>query len=305
MNVTVSNGETKFFVIPSADQLVTLVDFYQQITDKDGVVSYKQKEVIDAKKLHPYIASMTALNGIVSYLRNEGYVEKLNGLGGRGRGTTLQVSNLLENWDKVPTKESRNKGTRAKEELPRSPQERVVVEVLPQNITVKKEQKPVERQNNPKVMNKNDEILVTLNNSILDMITYLREMPSEMSGHLYNISNQLELTDPEIVNKLQADKEALAQKLAAVKIELSAEKQEKEKAIADLQKQLESASNKPIDTTMTELHAIAVLDEVDRILSVPGWTLLSNGPSYREKIKVILDEMIADLKEQSNQGETN
>lgn len=303
MNMTVSKGETKFFVIPSADQLVTLVDFYQKIADRKGIVSYKQKDVIDSKQLHPYIASMTAFNGIVSYLRAEGFVEKLNGLGGRGRGTVLQVSNLLENWDKVPTKESRNKGTRVKEEVPRNSQERVLVEVLAENVTIKKEGKTVERQDSPK--SKNDEILVTLNNSILDMITYLKEMPLEMSGHLYKISNQLELTDPEVVSKLQADKEALAQKLATVKIELSAEKQESGKIIADLKEQLEKASHKPIDITMTELHAIAVLDEVDRILSVPGWTLLSNGPSYREKIKVILDEMIADLKEQGSQGETN
>lgn len=118
----------------------------------------------------------------------------------------------------------------------------------------------------------NDELLKQIHNSISDMIGYLQTLPIEMGGHLKHLTEKLDAT-------------AFEQ-----------QKKQLETRISTLEFELEQAKKSHYSEHTIVRQNNLILDEVERMLTIPAWQLNKNKQHYRQSITEKLDRIMHELK---------
>jgi hypothetical protein len=296
----------KYEIVPTVEQVMALVEFYEKTAKRDGTVSITQKDMMEQRAITQHIRSASYLNGIITYLANEGFIKKLYH-GGKGRSATLDVSVLLDSWDKVKTRDvigyahPEDAAKATKKVDPANVEVSIIRNEEP--VVVETPEVEIPAVQPVSTTPKNSEVLAQLNSAMQDMIGYLQAMPAEMSGHLRAISNQLELTDENALQNLQDEISEWQNKYGNLQVRLEnetgrfqAEKKDLENEVQRLKSELEEASSKQnYNTHHIYRQRNSILDEVDRMLTVPSWTLRQNGANFRKTIESKLDEIMKEI----------
>jgi hypothetical protein len=299
----------KYEVVPTTDQLMAVVEYFEKNATSIGRVNFTQKQMFENPTVSEQVKSPSYLNGINTYLTNEGFIEKVQ-IGGRHNNSVWDVSKLLKDYDQVLTREKVGTIRPTREEDTGElilPQDKVEIEVVrtPQKEEVVAETVEEKAPEAPKAerATHNNEVMGQLKDAIDDMMGYLQALPAEMSGHLRGISNQLVLTDETQVAKLQEDYGKLQGEYGNFQVkhenvvnELKAQKKDLEEEVQRLKTELEEVSGKANYNT----HAIyrqrnLIMDEVDRMSNAPAWTIKQNKVNYRNSIETKLDTIMKEI----------
>lgn len=266
----------KYEIIPTTEQLMAVVEYFEKQADEAGNITFTQREMFEDPIVSAHYKSPSFLNGVNTYLTNEGYMDKIEVGTGRLK-SHWNVAKLLKEWDKVKTREVLGVARPARSKKKTVAPKDVAIEVA---IT---EPAPAPAADNP-----NTEVLAELRSTMEEMAGFLQKLPSEMGGHLSTISSKLDLVDSEALSKLQAENESL-------RAELAQKKEDFESEVQGLKTELEVVSSK----SNYSIHSIyrqcnSVLDDVNKMIEGPAWAVKTNGPQIRKEIK---DKLFAMMKE--------
>lgn len=129
----------------------------------------------------------------------------------------------------------------------------------------------------------NTEVLATLNDTMANMLQYLQALPNEMTAELKNISKDLTYVDHDVV------------------LELTKEKEDLKDEVSRLKEQLERASATP-DYSEHYIYRQRnlIIDEVQRILHAPAWSVKQNKEHYQQSVIEKLDNIMSHLNIKQN-----
>jgi hypothetical protein len=124
----------------------------------------------------------------------------------------------------------------------------------------------------------NKEVLTELNQTIGNMMQFLQALPNEMTAELKNISKDLTYADHNIV------------------LELTKEKEDLKDEVSRLKEQLERASATP-DYSEHYIYRQRnlIVDEVQRMLHAPAWSVKQNKEHYQKSVIEKLDNIMSHL----------
>lgn len=307
----------KYEVVPTLEQLMSIVEFFEKHATSVGRVNFTQRSMIESPIISAHFNSPSYLNGVNTYLTNEGFINKVE-IGSRHMNSVWDVSKLLTDWENVLTREEvgSSKPTRDKNErliLPKGVEVEVIrneekgIRTEEVNVILSKSEvapKKVLKYQAPEVSKPdNNEVMEQLKSAMNDMMGYLQNLPIEMGGHLRSISNQLDLTDETALIKLQKENKELQDKYGALQIKMEnetnrwdAQKKDLEEEVLSLSLQLEEANSKPdVNTHQIYRQRNYIMDEVDRMLNAPAWSFKQNGPNHRNTIESKLDSIMEEL----------
>lgn len=301
----------KYELVPTKEQLMAVVEFFRRTATATGRVNFTQRQMFEHPAVAQQFKSASYLNGVTTYLANEGFVTKVE-VGNRHLGSVWDVSKLIADYDQVITREILGIQKPQREEtgeliLP----ENVEIEIIRKEDKAPEEPKKVMKYIPPEVPKQNNQaVMEELREAISDMMGYLQALPTEMSSHLRHISNQLELTDEarmaklqEDYSKLQQEHAALTQKYGSFQIKhentiatIEAEKKDLEDEVRSLKTELEEVRGKAnYNTTHIYRQRNYIMDEVDRMTNAPAWTLKQNKNHYRTSIEDKLDAIMKEI----------
>lgn len=274
----------KYQVVPSKEQLIAVVEYFKQnMTDK-GRIHFTQRKMLEDKSIAKHFRSPSYLNGVNTYLANEGFIDKLD-IGSRHTKSVWDVSKLVSDWQQVLTREQ--VGTRPTPEKIQN----VKVEV----ISAKQEQKEA-----PQVQPVNNtETIKELKGQIGDLIGYLQALPAEIGTNLNRITNKLDLADPSATQRLNEEVkelQGLNEELKTSVENVQAEKKDLEDEVQRLKSQLEEVSGKNnINTHQIYRQRNLIMDEVDRLISSPSWQIRQNKVNLRNSVENKLDIIMSEI----------
>lgn len=277
-----SKTPTKYEIIPSQVQLEAVVKYFKTNANSKGRISFTQREMLEHPIIAPLFGSPSYLNGVLQFLAVEKFLEKIE-VGSRGLPSVWDVNKLLLHINQVPTKETEGR-TRPKRD---AQLEEVEVEVIPTKVEVKSPTPPATQS----IPAHNGQILEQIQSTMSDMLGYLQQLPTDMNAHLRHLSGQLELADPNAVTKLHATIE----KQQAEKESLEVEKENLQKEIEGLKAELEEANKGTYNKHHIYRQRNLILDEIDRMIASPAWTIRSNATKWRTSIESKLDEIMSEV----------
>jgi hypothetical protein len=307
--MTITKELGKYEVVPTLEQLMAVVEYYEDNATSSGRINFTQKQMLESPIISKHFKSPTYLQGINTYLSNEGFISKVE-IGNAKRNSVWDVSKLINKYDEVLTREKIGKIYPSREEETGElvvPKDHVEIEIVRNVDRAPKEEAPVVKTHTQEVVqssNKdNNTIMTELNSAINDMMGYLQNLPVEMNGHLRSISNQLQLTDETAMTKLQADYEKLQEKYGNLQVShdnivnhLSAEKKDLEDEVQRLVTELEEVSGKAnYNTNQIVRQRNNIMDEVDRMCNAPAWTIKQNKVNYRNSIETKLEAIMNEI----------
>ena len=273
---THSKEGTKYQIIPNREHLRAIVEYFTEFANPDGRIHFTQREMHESRIIGGRVGSHSFMNGVLSYLVDEGFITKIQS-GSAGYRSIWDVSLLLAAPEEVKTREVM--GGRSKPIRKDVPVSDVEIEVIKE-----------ETISAPEPSNNNGEVMVLLQRTMSDMVGYLQNIPTEMGVHLREIANKLEAsTDSHALSKLQD----VVEKLNAEAQSFKAEKKDLTDEVQRLKNELEEALSKPnynIDKIYRQRNSI--MDEIDRMLVAPAWTMKQNGMHIRNNIESKLDDIM-------------
>lgn len=275
----------KFELVPTVDQLMAVVEYFEKNVTDSGRVHFTQSKMIESPIINAHIKSASYVSGVTTYLANEGFIKKVE-IGSRHMQSVWDVSKLLNEWDKVRTRDVT--GTA-----------HIVRDNVEVEVVRKKEETPVAKGVSPN----NQVVLEQLKHAMDDMMGYLQSLPTEMSTHLRSISDQLELTDKDALDNLKEKYEKLEKDYEGLKghyepqiTDLQAQKKDLESEVRSLKTELEEVSSKVnYNTTSIYRQRNSIMDEVDRMITGPSWTIRQNGVNIRNSIEQKLDAIMKEI----------
>lgn len=297
----------KYEIIPSTAQLHAIKDYIEQNKDANGDIDFSTRMLFESSIVNPYFGSISYLNGVVTYLMNEDWLDR-KVMGHAGVPSSWNVNKFLSNIENITTREKagRSRPKREANEMKATVQPEV-------EVVRKSEETPAVSENNAAVMNE-------LKNAMSEMMGYLQNLPIEMGGHLNSIANKLEATDENIINNLRAE----IQSLKSEKIILENKQEEILKEVDGFMEEIDTLTNEKKDWEKKEMdltnevqrlntqleevgrnsnyskHAIyrqrnMIMDEVDRMINAPAWTMKQNSVAYRSSIESKLNEIMGEI----------
>lgn len=290
----------KYQTIPSRQQLTAVTNYFKEFANTKGRVHFTQKHMFEHPIVAAYIKSPSFLNSVLSYLTTQGHIERI-ATGSRGLPSVWDVSKLLEASEKIPTREElgRTKPLASEMYPVPVPPYSIEVEVIRNETTSAHTGEKTEHKIAPKPAEPiqstevdNSAVLSELNEAMSDMLGYLQNLPAEMSGHLRGISDKLQLTDGKAIEKLKSQIEHLEEE----KSSFEKEKMDLRKEVQRLSDELEEASSKyQYNTHQIYRQRNLIMDEVDRMISSPSWSIRQNAPALRKSIETKLDEIMKEI----------
>jgi hypothetical protein len=279
----------KYEVVPTLEQLMAVVEFFERHVTSMGRVNFTQRQMLESATIAPHFNSPSYLNGVNTYLFNEGYITKIS-TGRRSESSVWDVSKLLKDWKSILTREDLGASRPVRDD-----NERIIVpEDVEVEVSRNKEEPIVKSHGN------NSAVLSELKDAMADMMGYLQNLPIEMGGHLRSISSQLELTDEKALVKLQQDKAELQEKYGKLQIRFENETNQLKSTNEELKKEVESLRAELESKADFNAHAIyrqrnAIMDEVDRMCNAPAWTVKQNKNHYHVSIETKLNAIMAEI----------
>ena len=260
-----------FVVKPNEKIFVLIKEFFKHKSEKQkedgrdyGVIEFTYKDLSD---FHEDIPNTTSyISGIMNWLKAQGYIRQVR-RGTAGRPSVWDVNNIL-NDTPDPTVQSEEKKEEKPKRRRKAKRPKIRVEVG------KTEEKP------EKQPGKNQEILNQIHQDIQNMIGFLRQLPGEMIGHLEKLSGQLQKVDDGTYDELREENEELRQEIDRLK-----------KRIEYLMESANVTYNKHKIYRLRNM----ILDEFERVLVEPSWTLKKNSDYHRRFIQEKLDEIMDEL----------
>jgi hypothetical protein len=310
----------KYEIIPSSVQLNAIAEYFRKNQEKDGRIDFTIRMLFESPIAAPHFGSISYLNGVVTYLSNEGWLERLS-TGHAGNPSTYNAKSFLDNLPKVVTREKAGRARPIREEYEMKAAVQPEVEIvrkLTQEDTV--ETKPVQQTPTPAVTANNADVLRDLKGAMNDIIGYLQSFPAEMSGHLNSIAERIEVTDEKLVEKLRFQIKSLEQD----NIELQNKNDEIMKEVDGFMEEIDALTEekksweqKEMDLTEevqrlnTQLEEVGrnlnynkhhvyrqrnlIMDEVDRMINTPAWTMKQNSVNHRNTIESKLNEIMSEI----------
>src|SRR5437764_12200511 len=104
----------KYEIIPSTAQLHAIKDYLNKYKDADNTIGFTVRMMFEDPIVSPYFGSISYLNGVITYLSNEDWLERTQ-LGRQGNPSTWNVTKLLDNLEDITTREKAGR-TRPKRE---------------------------------------------------------------------------------------------------------------------------------------------------------------------------------------------
>jgi uncharacterized protein YoxC len=302
----------KYEIIPSTAQLHAIKDYIEKNKDAQGNIDFSTRMLFESDIVSPYFGSISYLNGVVTYLLNEDWLER-TALGHAGIPSSWNVNHFLSNIENILTREKAGR-TRPKREVTEvkaavEPE----VEIVRKPIIINSKETPAVSDNNASVM-------VELKNAMTEMVSYLQNLPIEMGGHLNSIANKLEATDENLIANLRAE-------ISSLQNEKAEWKNKQEEVLKDMDgfmEEIDTLTNekkdweqKEMDLTNevqrlnTQLEEVGrnnnyskhhiyrqrnmIMDEVDRMINSPAWTMKQNSVAYRNSIESKLNEIMGEI----------
>ena len=284
----------KYEVVPTLEQLMALVEYFQKYSEKDGNIYLTQKHMLKDPIITPYFGSSSYLNGVNSYLTNEGYINKIS-IGSRHQRTQWDVSRILNDWDNIPTREdvghsrptrdSNNQLVKTGVEVVRSNKEEPVAseEIIPEEVETPDTPSPEPKSES--TTQDNREVIHELKQTMSDMMGYLQNLPIEMGGHLQDVSNKLDLADANALTNLQKTNQ-----------DLEAQKKDLSEEVQRLKTELEEVGGK-VNYSKHQVYRQRnlIMDEVDRMINEPAWQIRKNKNIWRQSIEKKMDAIMKEI----------
>lgn len=275
-----SKEGTKYQIIPNREHLRAIVEYFTEFANASGRIHFTQREMHQSNAIGGRVGSPSFMNGVLSYLVDEGFISKVQS-GSAGHRSIWDVSLLLAAPEEVKTREVL--GGRSKPVRKEVSVSDVEIELI----------KDEEVSPTPLLSDNNVEVMVLLQKTMADMVGYLQNIPTEMGGHLKEIASKLEAsTDSQALSRLQD----VVEKLNAESESFKAEKKDLTNEVQRLKNELEEALSKPnynIDKIYRQRNSI--MDEIDRMLVAPAWTMKQNGMHIRNNIETMLDHIMQEV----------
>jgi uncharacterized protein YoxC len=302
----------KYEIIPSEKQLKAIADYMVKYKDNTNEVRFTIRQLLEDPIVAPHFGSISYLNGVVTYLSNEGWLDRTF-LGRQGTPSHWNVYKLLSNLGNVTTREKAGRTRPKREEYEMKAAVQPEVEIV-RKLTQEDNAETVILVGN------NNQVLSELKGAMNDIIGYLQTFPAEITGHLNSIANKIEVTDENLIDNLRAQIETLQNEKAALVTkqedimkevdgfmeeidELTRAQKDWQKKEMDL-----SAEVQRLNTQLEEVgrnlnynkHHIYrqrnfILDEVDRMINAPTWTFKQNSVNHRQTIESKLDEIMNEI----------
>lgn len=311
----------KYEIIPTREQLNAIVQYFRTYANEKGRINFTVRQVFENPIIAEHFGSISFINGILTYLTNERYLEKVY-TGQRGIPSTWDATYLIKHPEDVITREEAGRSRPIRDEQMNL--------VLPENVEIevshKREEPQAKIQVEPQVQimqpakESNAEILAQLRETMKEMAGYLQNLPIEMGGHLRSISDKLDTTDETVITSLRSQNHKLVEENEAIQKQVddltndlenaSKEKEElsKEKSIWNEQKKDLSLEVQRLQNQLEEVgrnsnynkHQVyrqrnLIMDEVDRMINSPAWTIRQNSVSYRNSIETKLNEIMKEV----------
>jgi hypothetical protein len=105
----------KYEIIPSSVQLNAIAEYFRKNQEKDGRIDFTIRMLFESPIAAPHFGSISYLNGVVTYLSNEGWLERLS-TGHAGNPSTYNAKSFLDNLPKVVTREKAGRARPIREE---------------------------------------------------------------------------------------------------------------------------------------------------------------------------------------------
>jgi hypothetical protein len=257
---------------PSEKVLKFAVDYFKDLADKQcklvkreyGIVEFMYRDIQTEVKEDsdiPIKLNKTQIVEIMKWLRTNGYAKQLR-IGRHKTPSLWDVRNLLE---KPPLK--------GEPDLDDDEEPKFEVQFVKDPV------ESTDEITEYKVDKKDNNIVLTqINESINDMVSYLQTLPTEMMSELKGLSKNLELADHDVIMQLTKDKEDLKEEVSILKEEL------------------EKAQSTP-DYSEHYIYRQRnlILDEVQRILHGPAWSIRQNKEHYNNSITEKIDNIMGHL----------
>lgn len=281
---------------PSKKVLSYVIEYFRGLADKQHKSLKRQYGIVEFmyKNLEEYSREQEGVDRIITkseivyvmkWLREKGFAQRLQ-VGKHKNPSVWDVRNLLaeppiegepdidedesDDYAKNVTKENQIVFTK------------IASKVAPPadfKIDLVDEIKEPETKVEYKVQKKDNSIVLSqINESINDMIGYLQTLPTEMMSELNSFTKDLEYVDHNIVLQLTKEKEDLKEQVSQLKTEL------------------ERASATP-DYSEHYIYRQRnlILDEVQRMLHAPAWSVRQNKDHYQNSIVEKLDNIMDHL----------
>lgn len=281
-----------YSIIPSKDQVEALHSYFKMIADRQcpalkreyGVIEFIQKDLLKDAMIGRVIGSQSYLSSTMTYLQSEGFIKRLR-RSSPAAPALWDVSKFIKDEGSVVTKEDlgMNPYYRRNKNFPD-----VEIEV------VSKEDKPMEKIQEPQVEQVESEptetpadntaVLMDINENVSDMIGHLQQLPIAFNSIMKELTSKLTLLDPNVIAKLEEEKQHLSAKVTELEAELAtanqklAEKPTEVIVQPDYNKQYIETQCNGIDSKMAD------------ILNAP-WKIGKNKESYKQAISIRLENI--------------
>lgn len=288
-------------IVPTREQLMAMVSFLKEKVQPDGTAHFTHNDAMQNKEILEKLHSRTYVGGILSFLTNEGVIEKLQ-TGRRYNPTIWKVDALLDNPDGVRTREEVGKFRLVGRKPPEKQLQVDVVKKDADLFTAQETQRtspPIEELlHDEQAESNNEQTLNQLKDAIVQMTAHLQSLPNEMGSHLSSLSDKLEATtDTKALEDLQAKVKQVEQERDDLRDELSTARG----LISTLEQ------NAVSNTHQIYRKGSSILEMVDRMIKVPAWTLKQNGPTMRDEIRSDIEYILKQVgfeEEQTKEEQT-
>jgi chromosome segregation ATPase len=301
----------KYEIIPSRGQLMAIAKYIEQNKDEKGHIDFSTRMLFESSIVSAQFGSISYLNGVITYLMNENWLDRIQ-MGHAGVPSSWNVNKFLNNLDEIVTRE------KAGRSRPKRESYEIKTAVQPEVEIVHKSPEKSVVETNATI--NNEAILKELKGAMNDIIGYLQSFPAEMSGHLHSIADRIEVTDENLITNLRTQMKSLQDENAGLKNkqedimkevdgfmeeidDLTNEKKNWEKEKMDLTAEVQRLNVQLEEVGRTvnySKHSIyrqrnLIMDEVDRMVSAPAWTIKQKGIAYRTSIESKLNEIMSEI----------
>lgn len=302
----------KYEIIPSTAQLHAIRDYIEKNKDENGNIDFSTRTLFESSIVNPYFGSISYLNGVITYLMNEDWLHRTV-MGHAGVPSSWNVNKFLSNQENILTREKAGRSRPKREAIEMKATVQPEVEIIRKQLNEEEPEATAVSGSNAAVMNE-------LKDAMSGIMDYLQNLPQEIGGHLSSIANKLESTDENLVNNLRTEIQGLKSEKILLENKqedilkevdgfmeeidtLTNEKKEWEKKEMDLTNEVQR-----LNTQLEEVgrnsnyskHAIyrqrnMIMDEVDRMINAPAWTMKQNSVAYRTSVETKLNEIMSEI----------
>lgn len=285
-----------YIITPRKEQLESLQRYFKEEMKKQnheqpGYVAFTYQGIMDAEP-GKYLKSMSYISTLLNFLADKGLATRIR-KGHSAQPNLWDVSKFLE--EGVPegmASISDPIGPRGSVIAVENgkPKHQMKIEVAkPEAPVVQEEQMEmkaeVEEPADQSAPEQNKEAIANLQGSIREMIGFVESLPKDITSELRALSDSLTLADPAIVDELKKENERLQGELKYTR--------------EQLEEAVKNASPNYSEHYIYRQRNL-ILDDVNRIMTSPAWSIRQNKNHYVNSITTKLDNMMKELKIQED-----